>query len=81
MCAIAQHGNLILDRRTPAQGKVVEALVIQGQAFLEINMAQSDGSDCGMVFEGASKVQLIGQPDVHYAQDIWIGSAFPYGMK
>ena len=44
----------------------------------ELGYFQFGGSDFVMVFERASNVQLIGQPDVHYSQGSWIGTAFPY---
>jgi phosphatidylserine decarboxylase precursor len=136
---------------TPVQGKVLEARVIQGQAYLDVNVAQRvvadkvvnvlnaldgtgyqfvqtrglividspiglvaclpmgmaqvssvvitaqkgvtlhkgeelgyfqfGGSDFVMVFERASNVQLITQPNVHYNQGTWIGNADPYTMS
>ena len=45
----------------------------------ELGYFQFGGSDFVMVFERASNVQLLGQPNVHYNQGTWIGSALPYG--
>ncbi|MCI5222808.1 MAG: phosphatidylserine decarboxylase, partial [Candidatus Electrothrix sp. AR4] len=137
---------------TPVQGKVVEARVIQGQCYLDVNVAQTrlpddtvvnilnaldgtgyqfvqtrglividspiglvaclpmgmaqvssvvitaeegvtlqkgeelgyfqfGGSDWVIVFERASNVQLIAQPNVHYNQGTWIGNAYPYSIR
>jgi len=137
---------------TPVQGKVVEARVIQGQCYLDVNVAQKrlpdgtvvnvlnaldgtgyqfvqtrglividspiglvaclpmgmaqvssvvitaeeggtlqkgeelgyfqfGGSDWVIVFERASNVQLIAQPNVHYNQGTWLGNAYPYTMR
>lgn len=46
----------------------------------ELGYFQFGGSDFVMVFERASNVRLITQPNVHYQQGTWIGNAFPYGM-
>ncbi len=43
----------------------------------ELGYFQFGGSDFVMVFERASNVQLICQPDVHYNQGTWIGNAYP----
>ena len=47
----------------------------------ELGYFQFGGSDFVMVFERASNVQLISQPNVHVQQGTWIGNAFPYSMK
>lgn len=47
----------------------------------ELGYFQFGGSDFVMVFERASNVQLINQPNVHYNQGTWIGTAFPYGKN
>lgn len=47
----------------------------------ELGYFQFGGSDFVMVFERASNVQLINQPNVHVQQGTWIGNAFPYSMK
>ena len=47
----------------------------------ELGYFQFGGSDFVMVFERASNVQLISQPNVHYNQGSWIGNAHPYAMK
>ncbi len=47
----------------------------------ELGYFQFGGSDFVMVFERASNVQLINQPDVHYNQGSWIGNAYPYTMQ
>ena len=47
----------------------------------ELGYFQFGGSDFVMVFERASNVQLISQPNVHYNQGSWIGHASPYAMK
>ncbi len=46
----------------------------------ELGYFQFGGSDFVMVFERASNVQLINQPNVHYSQGTWIGNAYPYSM-
>ena len=46
----------------------------------ELGYFQFGGSDFVTVFERASNVQLIAQPDVHYSQGSWIGNAYPYSM-
>ena len=43
----------------------------------ELGYFQFGGSDFVMVFERSSNVQLISQPNVHYNQGTWIGSAYP----
>ncbi len=43
----------------------------------ELGYFQFGGSDFVMVFERASNVQLIAQPNVHYQQGTWIGNAYP----
>ena len=47
----------------------------------EMGYFQFGGSDFVMVFERASNVQLIGQPNVHVSQGSWVGSASPYSFK
>ncbi len=47
----------------------------------ELGYFQFGGSDFVMVFERASNVQLISQPNIHYNQGSWIGNAYPYAMK
>ncbi len=47
----------------------------------ELGYFQFGGSDFVMVFERASNVQLINQPNVHVQQGTWIGNAFPYSMN
>lgn len=47
----------------------------------ELGYFQFGGSDFVIVFEQASNVQLICQPNVHYNQGTWIGNAYPYTMK
>lgn len=47
----------------------------------ELGYFQFGGSDFVMVFERASNVQLINQPNVHVQQGTWIGNAFPCSMK
>jgi phosphatidylserine decarboxylase len=47
----------------------------------ELGYFQFGGSDFVMVFERASNVQLITQPDVHYSQGTWIGNADPYALR
>ncbi len=47
----------------------------------EMGYFQFGGSDFVMVFERASNVQLITQPNVHYYQGTWIGNAYPYTIK
>lgn len=47
----------------------------------ELGYFQFGGSDFVMVFERASNVQLISQPNVHYSQGSWIGNAYPYTMR
>ncbi len=47
----------------------------------ELGYFQFGGSDFVMVFERASNVQLITQPNVHYNQGSWIGTAHPYSMR
>ncbi len=47
----------------------------------ELGYFQFGGSDFVMVFERASNVRLIGQPNVHVQQGTWIGTAFPYSMR
>lgn len=44
----------------------------------ELGYFQFGGSDFVMVFERASNVQLICQPNVHYKQGTWVGNAYPY---
>lgn len=46
----------------------------------EMGYFQFGGSDFVLVFEQASNVQLICQPNVHYNQGTWIGNAFPYSL-
>lgn len=43
----------------------------------ELGYFQFGGSDFVLVFERASNVQLIAQPDVHYSQGTSIGHAYP----
>lgn len=47
----------------------------------ELGYFQFGGSDFVMVFERASNIHLINQPNVHIQQGAWIGNAFPYSMK
>jgi phosphatidylserine decarboxylase len=47
----------------------------------ELGYFQFGGSDFVMVFERASNVQLMAQPNVHYNQGTCIGHAYPYAMK
>lgn len=47
----------------------------------ELGYFQFGGSDFVMVFERASNVQLIGQPNVHVSQGSWVGNAYPYTLK
>ncbi len=47
----------------------------------ELGYFQFGGSHFVMVFERASNVQLISQPNVHYFQGTWIGNAYPYTMQ
>lgn len=43
----------------------------------ELGYFQFGGSDFIMIFERASNVQLITQPNVHYNQGNWVGNAHP----
>jgi len=47
----------------------------------ELGYFQFGGSDFVMVFERASNVQLIGQPNVHVSQGSWVGNAYPYSFR
>jgi len=47
----------------------------------ELGYFQFGGSDWVIVFERASNVQLIAQPNVHYNQGTWLGNAYPYTMR
>ena len=46
----------------------------------ELGYFQFGGSDFVMVFERASNVQLVSQPNIHYNQGSWLGNAYPYAM-
>jgi phosphatidylserine decarboxylase len=65
---MAQVSSVVL---TAEVGKVLH----KGE---ELGYFQFGGSDFVMVFQRASNVQLIGQPNVHYNQGSWIGNAYPY---
>ena len=77
------HSSTAVDTCLPMGVAQVSSVVITAEVGKtlhkgeELGYFQFGGSDFVMVFERSSNVQLISQPNVHYNQGTWIGSAYP----